>query len=141
MTATDPVSGRNVALNLAGNEKNDEDGKGVSKKGIDKGRGVKPTFGRTGVGHPVVARKGESEQREPPKHQNGIDSRELTFRCREDRDDPFFILSEFPHPAQLLEVCVEFDQVVMDGFVGGCDLPSRPAPSIFPQHIDVFAQC
>ena len=132
MTAADTVSGSNVALNLARNEKNEEDWKGVSKEGIDEGRGVKPTFGRTGVGHPMVAGKGEGQQRETPKHQNRVHARELTFRRGEDRDDPFFVLSEFPHPAQLLKVCVEFDQVVMDGFVGGCNLPSRPTASIFP---------
>ena len=36
MTAADTVSGSNVALNLARNEKNEEDWKGVAKEGIDR---------------------------------------------------------------------------------------------------------
>ena len=118
MPAPNTVAACDAPLKLRGHRQNDQHGEGVAQKGIDQRRAVKPAVCRTGLGHPVVTSQGQGEQRKRPKHQHGVEPRELTFRKRKNRDDPRLPLRQFSHPAQPVQVGVEADEVAMDVIVG-----------------------
>ena len=123
MPAAHAVATRHRSLHQRGCEKDDENRQRVAQQCVKESRGVKPAFGWTSVGHPVVTCERERQQGKHPKQEHGVGARKLSFRCGKDRENPPLVLRQFGHPTQFFKMGIETNHIVVDVVGGWSNLP------------------